>query len=665
MADLGKNREEATTPMKNNGSQRFDGSQFHDSPTTSTPIHLEDVKTLLENSTHNQIILHPTQSQLSQVNGRSGLILDGGEGEKTVPVVPPSPASILRASPAAEHSEGNVSLGEGHYSGSLVESQGFITREQRKILSSWNATSTSGFFDDRNSTMTSSVLVHSNNTQDITTAVNSKDTTETYVPITATTSLNDTWQFSNSRTFEALKPEQWLSSDSVRSSKNGSNSLWNNTVITTESLFQNAPTSPSWSFLSPSSSNVTTMKNFTATLNFSSQATSAAGDDIQKHLAVTSDSAMDIYFVTSGEPPLDEVMTHDSEALWELVVKVVVLALISVCGSLGNVMVIWSVVRERHLHRPPFYFLLSLGVTDLSRAVFCVPVVITTVLHGSVWRHGDSACKLFAFATSFFVFSSALSLLAISIDRHVSIVYSKTYRRRAPGLANLVVAVVIWLVAFCVSFPPVVGLGEYVFIPGEAQCAFQHRHYSHNDSVASVLVFLAIMFLAYFLYFRIFKFLRAHRRMRPLQHQPAQSSSWAFVGPGANGQAFINWLNGFGGQAPIRQGGQRAVQRLNFGRVVNLSTAKNEHLTRLFLTLSLIFGAMWTPYVLLSLWRIFGDASVLPDAFVTVAAWLGYGQAAVCPPVYFLSKGPTRKTMRTVYSPAEKKEFLLENKIRK
>lgn len=263
------------------------------------------------------------------------------------------------------------------------------------------------------------------------------------------------------------------------------------------------------------------------------------------------------------------------------------------------------------------------------------------------------------------MFSSALSLLAIAIDRHISIVYSKTYRRRAPGLANLVVAVIIWVIAFSVSFPAVVGVGEYVFIPDEAQCAYQHRHYTLNSSVPSVLIFIAILFLTYFFYFRIFRFLRAHRRMRPLQHTPAMSSSWAFVGPGANGQAFINWLNGFGGQVPVRQGGQRAVQRLNFGRVVNLSTAKSEHLTRLFLLVTMTFGLMWLPHVVLSLWQTFFHASVISSLYVTTAAWMGYGQLALCPVVYFLARGALSRSTREVYSHAEKRSFLLENKTGK
>lgn len=115
----------------------------------------------------------------------------------------------------------------------------------------------------------------------------------------------------------------------------------------------------------------------------------------------------------------------------------------------------------------------------------------------------------------------------------------------------------------------------------------------------------------------------------------------------------------------MRQGGQRAVQRLNFGRVVNLSTAKNEHLTRLFLIVTLVFGITWSSYIIVSLWRIFFDASLIPSAYVTVSAWLGYGQLAICPIVYLSMRGPIRKPSRTTYEQTEKREFLLENKTEK
>ncbi|RUS84728.1 hypothetical protein EGW08_007515 [Elysia chlorotica] len=388
----------------------------------------------------------------------------------------------------------------------------------------------------------------------------------------------------------------------------------------------------------------------------------------------------------------------------EEIIKVLVLLLICASGTAGNLMVIWTVLKERNLHRPPFYFLLSLGVTDLSRAVFCLPVMIATVLHGSTWRHGESACELFAFATAFFVFSSALSLLAVAVDRHISLLHPRAYKRRSLGAVNILAAVFIWVIAFSISFPPLVGAGRYVFLPDEVHCAFQHSHYSKNDSLSSAFVMLVILFVTFLLYFRIYRFLRAHRRMRPLTHVPAQSSSWTFVGQGANGQAFINWLNGFGGQAAARQEGQRVVQRLNFGRVVNLSTTrtnKNEHLTRLFLIMTLVFLFSWLPYIVVALVRVFSSPLPLstsptklsffssppsspspslssgPNGHVSpiwalVSSWLSYAQVALCPFTFFLARGPAgrrRKNFRTDFAmelkETERHKFLLENPIRK
>ncbi|GFO14399.1 5-hydroxytryptamine receptor 2b [Plakobranchus ocellatus] len=370
----------------------------------------------------------------------------------------------------------------------------------------------------------------------------------------------------------------------------------------------------------------------------------------------------------------------------EVIAKVIVLVMICLIGTVGNFMVIWTVVKEKVLHRPPFYFLLSLAVTDLSRAVFCLPVMIATVLQGSVWNHGEPACKLFAFSTAFFVFSSALSLLAVATDRHISMLHPRSYRRRSRGGANVVAAVLIWIIAFSISFPPVIGVGRYVFVPEEAHCTFQHRHYSKNDSLSSAFVLMAIFFVTFLLYYRIYRFLRAHRRMRPFAHVPAQSSSWAFVGQGANGQAFINWLNGFGGQAPVRQGGQRIVQRLNFGRVVNLSTLsnKNEHLTRLFLIITLVFLFSWIPYCTVALIQVFSSPTSKPSTTPElvgrsvsplsslITSWLGYAQVAFCPITFFLFRGPagkSRKISRDDFSleltESKRKEFLLENHFRK
>ncbi|XP_076448425.1 putative G-protein coupled receptor 85 [Babylonia areolata] len=364
----------------------------------------------------------------------------------------------------------------------------------------------------------------------------------------------------------------------------------------------------------------------------------------------------------------DIIIDEYDDSTAAMVAKVTTLAILAVSGVIGNAMVIWSVVRQKHLHRPPFYYLLSLSLTDLSRAAFCLPLVLMTLLQGSVWRHGSSACDLFAFANAFFVLSSGVSLLDIAADRHLSLVYTRSYRRRSGGALNLVVVLLGWSLAFLVAFPPVVGVGSYAFEESEGQCTLRHKFFRHNnDTLGFLMVFTVLMLVTLFLYYRIFLALRAHRKMRPLDHQPARSATWTFVGPGANGQAFVNWVNGFGGthlgNLPHLV---RNPPRPNLARVVNLHVARNQHVTRLFFLMTLTFNALWLPYQVLSYYRVFGDAEEVEGGLVTAAAWLSYGQVVVCPVVYFSSRGPSRpRPSRADLSPQDKQEYLLESVNRK
>jgi hypothetical protein len=75
-------------------------------------------------------------------------------------------------------------------------------------------------------------------------------------------------------------------------------------------------------------------------------------------------------------------------------------------------------------------------------------------------------------------------------------------------------------------------------------------------------------------------------------------------------------------------------------------------------------------FQILSYWRVFGDsADVIPRGFMTLAAWLSYGQVVVIPLVYFCSRGgpawssssaARRRSSRGDVSPEDKQEYLLE-----
>lgn len=364
-----------------------------------------------------------------------------------------------------------------------------------------------------------------------------------------------------------------------------------------------------------------------------------------------------------------EVYAHASyplytEPQYTLALKIISLALIIFTGILGNSVVVYTIIRDKRLHRPPFYYLVSLSMSDLARSVFCLPFVLTTVIQGYVWVYGENVCTLLAFTNTFFIYSSAITFLLIAADRYIGVVRTRFYRRKCGGLISLAFIVFGWGVAFLVSFPPIFGLGSYTFVPDEAQCTYAHKNYRTNDTLIFVMVFTLMMGLSLFLYYRILIFLRNHRKMHPFFHQPARSNNWTFFGPGANGQALVNWLNGFTGFRqnpwlnPIAAGFQMPPRQL--GRTVNLKVVKDEHLSRLFFLVNIIFDGLWIPYLVLSYWQIFATSKKLSPTFVSVAAWCSYLSVAINPLVYLCYSGTLRRAFRPSVNAYSKRDSVRE-----
>ena len=329
------------------------------------------------------------------------------------------------------------------------------------------------------------------------------------------------------------------------------------------------------------------------------------------------------------------------------VIKSVSLAVIVAAGLLENACVIVTIMRDRKLHRAPYYYMINLSVADLLRSILCLPVVLATVLHSSAWRYGAAGCTLLAFTGTFLTFGALFALLFLALDRHLAVSHHRFYSRKFKGPFCLAIMLIGWAVAFTLAFPPVFGLGTYRFIPMEAQCALEHRFYRDNDTFGFMLIFIFILALIIFLYFRIFKYLRAHRKMRPILYQPARSDNWAFFGPGANAAAAANnLLNGFARAVtnPLTLG--IPTQPHITGRYFNIpSHSSNERLTRIFVSVTFIFCVTWIPYVVVTFWYTLDESRSVPYLLVTIATWMTYLQVALLPLIYIIFHRPFRRAM--------------------
>ncbi|XP_066427048.1 olfactory receptor 14C36-like [Molothrus aeneus] len=120
---------------------------------------------------------------------------------------------------------------------------------------------------------------------------------------------------------------------------------------------------------------------------------------------------------------------------------------ISLAALLGNGLIISAVACGHHLHRPMFFFLLNLALSDLGSICTTVP----KAMHNSLWDTSTisySACAAQVFCFLFFM-SAEFSLLTIMCyDRYVSICKPLHYGTLLGSRACAHMAAAAWASAF-------------------------------------------------------------------------------------------------------------------------------------------------------------------------------------------------------------------------
>lgn len=351
-----------------------------------------------------------------------------------------------------------------------------------------------------------------------------------------------------------------------------------------------------------------------------SNGTSSAKDD-ESDVDLETDHVDD---ELTNEPDLVERGIKD---LW--IASMVLIIIFSVSG---NGLITYAVFRYKTLRRPCFFFLFNIALADLVRSLVCFPFVITSVV-ASDWVYGKFLCEILAFFNVYLPYGSLYTLCLISIERYVVLRWHRFHRQKLKGLGSLLCVLSAWALAVSTAFPPVFNFEAYGYIPTEHQCTFRHRSINRaNDTLLFLLFFVLVTALIHVFYLRVFFFMRAHRRMRPLEFIPAVSSTWTFYGPGSTGQAAANWFQGFRqgptppplvGLAPPSVRGEPTVPSADFHQ--------EEKVTRLTFSISVAHGVMWSPYIIYSFLKVFRANLQLPIAFVSIATWLTFLQVCVNP----------------------------------
>ncbi|XP_057686000.1 probable G-protein coupled receptor 173 isoform X2 [Corythoichthys intestinalis] len=328
--------------------------------------------------------------------------------------------------------------------------------------------------------------------------------------------------------------------------------------------------------------------------------------------------------------------------------KLVSLGLI-ICVSLaGNLSVSLLVLRERTLHKAPYFFLLDLCLADAARSAACFPFVLASVRNGSAWTYSALSCKVVAFMAVLFCFHAAFMLFCVAVTRYLAIAHHRFYAKRMTVWTCAAVVCMVWTLAVAMAFPPVFDVGTYKFIRDEDQCIFEHRYLKTNDTLGFMLMLAAVVLATHGFYAKLLLFEYRHRKMKPVQLVPAISQNWTFHGPGATGQAAANWIAGFGrGPMPPTLLGIRQNLHNQHRRLLGMDEVRSERrLGRMFYAVTLLFLLLWAPYVAACFWRVFVKSCSVPHRYLSVTVWMSFAQAGVNPIFCLLLNEDLRKVLR-------------------
>ncbi|XP_026851485.1 melatonin receptor type 1A-A [Electrophorus electricus] len=185
-----------------------------------------------------------------------------------------------------------------------------------------------------------------------------------------------------------------------------------------------------------------------------------------------------------------------------------------VVDILGNLLVIFSVYRNKKLRNAGNVFVVSLAVADLVVALYPYPLVLVAIFRRG-WRMGSAHCQASGFVMGVSVVGSIFNIAGIAVNRYCYICHSLAYDRLFSGRNSACYVLLIWALTV-LAIVPNVFVGSLRYDARVYSCTFvQSASQAYTIAVVSFHFLLPIGVVSY-CYLRIWVLvIRARRRVKP------------------------------------------------------------------------------------------------------------------------------------------------------
>lgn len=132
------------------------------------------------------------------------------------------------------------------------------------------------------------------------------------------------------------------------------------------------------------------------------------------------------YSLTVADYCDESEYTNDGDPLSSAYFKTLVYVLyiaIFVFAFIGNGIVCYIVQSTPRMRTVTNYFIANLAIGDILMSVFCIPFSFVSIFILSYWPFGATLCHLVNYSQAVSVLVSAYTLVAISVDRYIAIMW--------------------------------------------------------------------------------------------------------------------------------------------------------------------------------------------------------------------------------------------------
>lgn len=195
----------------------------------------------------------------------------------------------------------------------------------------------------------------------------------------------------------------------------------------------------------------------------------------------------------------DPLEDDGEQPLYVIVILILLYGLVIFLAIGGNIVVCYIVLAYQRMRTVTNFFLLNLAISDILKALLCIPFTFVSNILLMYWPFGEGLCPIVTYIQSLAVLLSAFTLVSMSLDRYIAIVYP--LRPRMTKLQALLAIGATWFCAMVVPLPTAIVSGVTVLEEnGNGLCLEiwnPSQQYAYSLSLLILQYFLPLVVLSF------------------------------------------------------------------------------------------------------------------------------------------------------------------------